>query len=532
MGTLNRDLRSKQHSSSRCASVRMLLEILLLLGLLCLWFYHYCTKQFDEFKKRGVPFAKPSFPFGSSNAKEALMGKVSFFKIDSLLAEHEFKDEKVFGYFVMGQPTLVINDEELAKKILIKDFEHFTDLRPFGYDADTRESRIVKNMLTNLKGDKWKKVRSMMTPVFASGRLKLMAPHIIKCAEQFEAYMAQFVEKGEEIEARNLASLFTIDSMASSGYGIEINSFKDPENTFRKMSLRLVGASGYGSSMDMARAIFIMTAPGLAKLLGVPMFPTKPCRFLTGIIEKTYRHRMESGERRNDIIDVIVEEMKANDKSGDLKEEEKEILLMSQALILFFAGFDSLSFGLASIIHNLVIFQEVQNNLLAEIDNVLEENGGVVSYEALQDMTYLERVIQESGRFNNVFTSHERVCTKDYLIPDTNITIPRGRIVKVFFHSLENDDKNFKSPATFDPDNFSPENEPNKFAYMTFGQGPRACPAKRYAIMAQKIFLVHMLRNHRAMPSPKSNMGKVELDPNDGMFAIKGGVWFKIEKRI
>ena len=77
-----------------------------------------------------------------------------------------------------------------------------------------------------------------------------------------------------------------------------------------------------------------------------------------------------------------------------------------------------------------------------------------------------------------MFTSHERVCTRDYLVPDTNITIPKGRIVKVFFKALENSENNFKNPTKFDPDNFAPENEPNKFAYMTFGQGPRACPGE------------------------------------------------------
>ena len=373
----------------------------MLLGLLCLWFYHYCTKQFDEFKKRGMPFAKPSFPFGSRNAKKALMGEVSFFDVDRMLAENEFKDEKIFGYFVMGQPTVVINDEELAKKVLIKDFEHFTDLRPFGYDAETKDAQIVKSMMSNLKGDKWKKIRSIMSPVFASGKLKLMAPHIIKCGEHLEAYIGPIVEQGEEIEARNLASFFTVDSMATAGYGLEINSFANPENTFRRMCLSLVGAPGYGSSMDMARAVFIMTAPGLAKLLGVPMFPKKPAKFLQDIIEKTYRHRIESGERRNDIIDVIVEEMKNNDLSKDFREEDKEIILVAQAFVMFFAGFDSISIGLAMVIHNLVIHQDVQDKLLAEIDNVLEETGGEVTYETVQNMDYLHRVIQESGRLVN-----------------------------------------------------------------------------------------------------------------------------------
>ena len=68
-----------------------------------------------------MPFAKPSFPFGSSNAKRALMGEVSFFDGEKLLAAGEFKNEKIFGYFMMGQPTVVINDEELAKKVLVKD---------------------------------------------------------------------------------------------------------------------------------------------------------------------------------------------------------------------------------------------------------------------------------------------------------------------------------------------------------------------------------------------------------------------------
>ena len=135
------------------------------------------------------------------------------------------------------------------------------------------------------------------------------------------------------------------------------------------------------------------------------MFPKKPAKFLQDIIEKTYRHRIESGEKRNDIIDVIVEEMRNNDLSKDFKEEDIEILLVAQAFILFFAGFDSISVGLAQVIHNLVIYQDVQDKLLAEIDNVLEETVGEVTYEAVQNMDYLNRVIQESGRSENILST-------------------------------------------------------------------------------------------------------------------------------
>ena len=37
----------------------MWVEILLALGLVFLYLYRICTRQFDEFKRRGIPFAKP-----------------------------------------------------------------------------------------------------------------------------------------------------------------------------------------------------------------------------------------------------------------------------------------------------------------------------------------------------------------------------------------------------------------------------------------------------------------------------------------
>ena len=45
-------------------------------------------------------------------------------------------------------------------------------------------------------------------------------------------------------------------------------------------------------------------------MLGIPNFPKIPLEFLCGIVEKTYHDRQKSGYKRNDIIDVCIEEMK------------------------------------------------------------------------------------------------------------------------------------------------------------------------------------------------------------------------------
>ena len=52
-----------------------------------------------------------------------------------------------------------------------------------------------------------------------------------------------------------------MDAFASSGFGIEQDSFKDPDNVFRRMALEMVGAPGYTSGSDQARVMFIMTFP-------------------------------------------------------------------------------------------------------------------------------------------------------------------------------------------------------------------------------------------------------------------------------
>ena len=60
-----------------------------------------------------------------------------------------------------------------------------------------------------------------------------------------------------------------------------------------------------------------------------------------GVIEKVIAQRKETGERPNDIIDFVLDEMKSNSLSEDFTPEEKELIMLSNALVMFFTGFDS-----------------------------------------------------------------------------------------------------------------------------------------------------------------------------------------------
>ena len=62
---------------------------------------------------------------------------------------------------------------------------------------------------------------------------------------------------------------------------------------------------------------------------------------------------------------------------------------------------------------------------------------------------------------------------------------------------MKREGASFYNGAEFDPENFDTSNNPETFSFLGFGQGPRNCIGKRYAMISMKIALVSMLRRFR-----------------------------------
>ena len=526
----------------------MLVEAGLLFLLILLFAYYYVTKQWGFFTALGVPYGKPTFPFGSSNAWQCFTGKAPLTDTVKLIVEEEFPKERVFGYFAFGQPNFVINDEDLAKRILIKDFEHFSDRRTF-----KSSDSITNAFMINLTGTSWKKMRSLMSGVFTSGKLKLMVNHILKTGKNLELYIRKIAEEGTEVDMKVVGGYMTLDSIATAGFGIETNSFDDPNNTFRVQALTLVQAPGYTSRFNILKFVFIVIFPKLAKIMHIDVLDKVSITFFSDIIRKTYRHRLESGDRRNDIIDIIVDEIKSSKNKGTSKPEvyesefekdaaldtsdinnddalgfDEETLLISNALLFFFAGFETTSTGISVCCHRLALHPDIQERLYDEIVDILGDSEEV-TFQHIQELKYMDQFISEAFRLNPMINAHERLCTKDYKIPGSDIVIPKGRYVQVYTPEISMSKNNFKNPKEFDPDNFAPENNPNKFGLMLFGQGPRNCIGMRYALLTIKVTLLSIVRSYRCVRGLKTT-DKLVIDISN-LNVFKDGVFVKFEKR-
>jgi cytochrome P450 len=75
------------------------------------------------------------------------------------------------GIFSFDKPSLLIRDVELVKNILVKDFQTFMDRT---YSTDERFDPLIGNNLAVLNGQLWRHIRTNLTPVFTSRKMKLM----------------------------------------------------------------------------------------------------------------------------------------------------------------------------------------------------------------------------------------------------------------------------------------------------------------------------------------------------------------------
>jgi hypothetical protein len=75
----------------------------------------------------------------------------------------------------------VISDEELVKNILVKDFHNFMDCT---FSFEDKIDPIIANNLMALKGQLWRHLRTNLTPVFTSRKMKMMFYLVDFCGKE------------------------------------------------------------------------------------------------------------------------------------------------------------------------------------------------------------------------------------------------------------------------------------------------------------------------------------------------------------
>lgn len=99
-------------------------------------------------------------------------------------------------------------------------------------------------------------------------------------------------------------------------------------------------------------------------------------------------------------------------------------------------GTETSAIALSYTMYELARNPNCQEKLYKEVTEILAKHGGNPTYEAIQEMNYLEGVILEASRIHPPALALAKLCTKSYTLPKTGnqtktMTIKPGTVVQV-----------------------------------------------------------------------------------------------------
>jgi hypothetical protein len=83
--------------------------------------WYYCVYKYSFWRKKGVKFVKPTFPFG--NMRDVILLRKPLAEVIKKLYD-EFPQEPYVGIYQFLSPILLIRDPELIKQMMVKDFSY------------------------------------------------------------------------------------------------------------------------------------------------------------------------------------------------------------------------------------------------------------------------------------------------------------------------------------------------------------------------------------------------------------------------
>jgi len=73
--------------------------------------------------------------------------------------------------------------------------------------------------------------------------------------------------------------------------------------------------------------------------------------------------------------------------------------LAAQVFIFYLGGFETSSTTMTFCLYELSLHQDIQDRLRDEIDVVLQEHEGKITYEGILEMEYLDKVVSGKAEF-------------------------------------------------------------------------------------------------------------------------------------
>ena len=366
---------------------------------------------------------------------------------------------------VLGTFTALFHPDHI-ERVLLEEPDRFQQVDIADFDVG-----IDPEGLVDVRGDQWRRQRTVMQPAFTMDRIRSYADAMV---EETVGATAEWTD-GETVSLDGECSSLTLRILTRSLFDLDVES-ADADVIAR-----------------MARLLNEQLAVGNLSVLLPSWVPTPSNRRF----KRTYGEFVERVEA------LIADRRQRDDPSDDLlsillaaRTDEGETLseteLLDNMLTFLFAGHETTSLGLTYTVLLLAQYDEELDRVRAEHRDVIGED--VPAFEHVSRLAHTERVIDEALRLYPpipvLFREPMEPASFDgYRVdPDSIVTLPQ-------FH-IHRDERFWVDSESFDPDRWREDRtaERPEYAYFPFGGGPRHCIGMRFARLEMQLVLAVLLR--------------------------------------
>ncbi|XP_075384705.1 cytochrome P450 3A4-like [Tenrec ecaudatus] len=451
--------------------------------------YLYGTHNHGVLKKLGIPGPKPLPFFGT-----VLGYRMGIWDFD---LKYSKKFGKLWGFYDGQQPVIVITDPVMIKAIMVKEcYSVFTNRRSFG------PMGFMKSAISLAEDDQWKRLRTLLSPTFTSGKLKEMFPIISQYGDLLVKHLREEAEKGKPVTLKSILGAYSMDVITSTSFGVNIDSLNNPEDPFVQNIKRLMKFPAF-DPMILSILIFPFLTP-IYEALNIYMFPKDVTNFFKKSVQKMKESRLKDNRKhRVDFLQLMIDSQ--NSKGDSAHKALTDLELVAQSIIFIFAGYEATSTALSFVMYLLATNPDCQQKLQKEIDEALPRKAPP-TYDTVHQMEYLDMVVNETLRLYPIAGRIERICKKDVEV--CGLMIPKGTVVTVPAFALQRDPEYWPEPEKFLPERFSKENKDNvdPYLYLPFGAGPRNCIGMRFALMNMKLAVIRILQEFSVRPCKETQI--------------------------
>ncbi len=405
-----------------------------------------------RFLRHSLDIVKNPLPFHSNNFKE---------KGDSFRLNIGLNKSVIFS-----------RDAGLLEYVLQKNQRNYVKS-----EIQTKDlSKYVGQGLLTSEGEHWKKQRKLIQPAF----------HKKQLSNLLESIRNAILKEYEKIETGKNFDIFPV--------------FNDL--AFQTVVQSLFSGAANQNEIDRLQYITESAQKMLVRELRQPYLgwwfkaSGKIDHYLklTGeareILKKVVEERRNSGEKYDDLLDMLLE---AKYDDGSFMDEEQ---LIDEILIMFTAGHETTSNALTFIIQLLAFNPEWQGKILEELNTLGSEDLDLMSF--VSKTKIIQMVIEESMRLYPPAYFIDRVNIEadefegKYFEPGSNLLFS-------LFEIHRHPDL-WEHPEEFKPERFEYGGRKFSSQYFPFGAGPRKCIGNNFAMFEMIIAVAEMVARYKIIP--------------------------------